>query len=241
MAARIQSDMMPQKFPAFPERKEFDIYASMTPAKDVGGDFYDFFMTDSDHLCMIIADVSGKGVPASLFMMASKIILKNSAMHGNSVSDILFMTNRAICANNTNDMFVTVWLGILEISTGKLTAANAGHEYPILTGKDGNFSLLKDKHGVVIGAMDMMKYKEYEIQLEKGSNLFVYTDGLPEASDKDNNMFGIERTVETLNKNISASPEVLIDSVSHSVKAFVRDAEQFDDLTMMCIEYRGRE
>ena len=241
MAARIQSDMMPQKFPAFPERKEFDIYASMTPAKDVGGDFYDFFMTDSDHLCMIIADVSGKGVPASLFMMASKIILKNSAMHGNSVSDILFMTNRAICANNTNDMFVTVWLGILEISTGKLTAANAGHEYPILTGKDGNFSLLKDKHGIVIGAMDMMKYKEYEIQLEKGSKLFVYTDGLPEASDKDNNMFGIERAVETLNKNISASPEVLIDSVSHSVKAFVRDAEQFDDLTMMCIEYRGRE
>ena len=241
MAASIQSSMMPQKFPPFPERKEFDIYASMTPAKDVGGDFYDFFLTDDDHLCMVIADVSGKGVPASLFMMASKIVIKNCAMQGNSVADIFYRTNRAICANNTNDMFVTVWLGILEISTGRLTAANAGHEYPIVTGKDGSFSLLRDKHGIVIGAMDMMKYREYEIILEKGSKLFLYTDGLPEASDKDNNMFGIENTVKTLNENKDASPKELVRNIYSSVKGFVRDAEQFDDLTMLCIEYMGNQ
>ena len=138
-------------------------------------------------------------------------------------------------------MSVTVWLGILEISTGKLTAANAGHEYPIVTGKDGSFSLLRDKHGIVIGAMDMMKYREYEIILEKGSKLFLYTDGLPEASDKDNNMFGIENTVKTLNENKNASPEELVKNIYSSVKAFVRDAEQFDDLTMLCIEYRGNQ
>lgn len=239
MAAKIQSDMMPQIFPPFPEIEEFDIYASMTPAKDVGGDFYDFFMTDNDHLCMVIADVSGKGVPASLFMMASKIIIKNTAMMGLSVPEILFRTNMAICSNNKNDMFVTVWLGILEISTGKLAAANAGHEYPIVA-ENGSFSLFKDKHGVVIGAMEMMKYREYEIQLQKGSKLFVYTDGLPEASDNQDNMFGIERTVEVLNKSPDAPPQKLIENMSAAVRAFVGDAEQFDDLTMLCIEYKGK-
>ena len=240
MAAKIQSDMMPQTFPPFPEREEFDIYASMTPAKDVGGDFYDFFMIDDDHLCMVIADVSGKGVPASLFMMVSKIIIKNTAMLGLSVPEILFRTNMAICSNNKNDMFVTVWLGILEVSTGRLTAANAGHEYPIVE-ENGSFSLLKGKHGVVIGAMEMMKYREYEIQLQKGSKLFVYTDGLPEASDREDNMFGIERTVETLNKFPDAPPQKLVENMSAEVRAFVGDAEQFDDLTMLCIEYKGKD
>ena len=159
LATRLQADMLPNIFPAFPERSEFDIFATMDPAKEVGGDFYDFFLIDDDHLCMVMADVSGKGVPAALFMMAAKIILANNAMSGKSPAQILTDTNAAICSNNREEMFVTVWLGILEISTGKLTAANAGHEYPVIKRPDGTFELLKDKHGFVIGGMDGMKYK----------------------------------------------------------------------------------
>jgi len=154
LATRIQADMLPNIYPAFPERSEFDIYASMNPAKEVGGDFYDFFLVDDDHLCMVMADVSGKGVPAALFMMVAKIMLANNAMAGKSPAQVLMDTNNAICANNREEMFVTVWLGILELSTGKLTAANAGHEYPVFLQPDGKFELLKDKHGFVIGGME---------------------------------------------------------------------------------------
>ena len=182
LATRIQADMLPNIFPAFPDRTDFDIYATMDPAKEVGGDFYDFFLIDDDHLCMVMADVSGKGVPAALFMMASKIILRNNAMMGKSPAKILGPTN-AICSNNQEEMFVTVWLGILEISTGKLTAANAGHEYPVMKRPDGRFELLKDKHGFVVGGMEGVKYKDYELQLEPGAKLFLYTDGVPEATD----------------------------------------------------------
>ena len=154
LATHIQAAMLPHIFPPFPDRTEFDIYATMDPAKEVGGDFYDFFLIDDDHLCLVMADVSGKGVPAALFMMASKIILQSCAMLGQSPAEILTKTNEAICSNNQEEMFVTVWLGILELSTGKLTAANAGHEYPVLKLPDGSFELLKDKHGFVIGGME---------------------------------------------------------------------------------------
>ena len=183
LATRIQSDMLPNVFPAFPERSEFDIYAGMDPAKEVGGDFYDFFLIDEDHLCMVMADVSGKGVPAALFMMASKIILANHAKMWKTPAQVLADTNAAICANNREEMFVTVWLGVLEISTGVLTAANAGHEYPVLKTPDGAFELIKDKHGFVIGGMEGMKYRDYELRLEKGAKLYLYTDGVPEATD----------------------------------------------------------
>ena len=239
MASRIQADMLPNIYPAFPERPEFDIYASMDPAKEVGGDFYDFFLIDDDHLCIVMADVSGKGVPAALFMMASKIILANNAMMGKSPAQILADTNAAICANNREEMFVTVWLGILDISTGKLTAANAGHEYPAVKHPDGGFELFKNKHGFVIGGMDGVKYKEYELQFKPGSKLFLYTDGVPEATNAGKELFGAERLIDALNIDNTAAPEQVLKNVRASVDAFVKEAEQFDDLTMLCLEYKG--
>ena len=239
LATRIQADMLPNIFPAFPDRQEIDIYASMEPAKEVGGDFYDYFFIDEDHLCMVMADVSGKGVPAALFMMASKIILASCAMLGRSAGEILTKTNEAICSNNREEMFVTVWLGILELSSGKLTAANAGHEYPVLKTPEDGFELMKDKHGFVLGGMDGMRYKEYELQLKSGSKLFLYTDGVPEATNGKNEMFGVERMLAALNKAPDAEPEQILKHVREAVSVFVGDAEQFDDLTMLCIEYKG--
>ena len=239
LATRIQADMLPSIYPAFPERPEFDIYASMDPAKEVGGDFYDLFMVDDDHLCVLIADVSGKGVPAALFMMASMIILANNAKMGKSPAQILTDSNAAICANNREEMFVTVWLGILEISTGKLTAANAGHEYPVVKTPDGKFELFKDKHGFVIGGIDTAKYKEYSIMLEPGSKLFLYTDGVPEANNSSNELFGTERMLETLNSAPDLSAHDTLKNVRKAVDSFVCEAEQFDDLTMVCVEYNG--
>lgn len=240
LATRIQADMLPNIFPAFPERTEFDIYASMDPAKEVGGDFYDFFLIDDDHLCMVMADVSGKGVPAALFMMASKIILANNAQMGKAPAQIMTDTNAAICANNKEEMFVTTWLGILELSTGKLRAANAGHEYPAVKQAAGGFELFKDKHGFVIGGMEGTKYREYELLLEPGARLFVYKDGVPEATNAENELFGTGRMLEALNIAPDASPKTLMQNVRNAVDAFVRDAEQFDDLTMLCLAYKGK-
>lgn len=239
LATRIQADMLPNIFPAFPDRAEFDIYASMDPAKEVGGDFYDFFLIDDDHLAIVIADVSGKGIPAALFMMGSKILVQNYAMTGMSPAKVLEAVNHQICQNNREQMFVTVWLGILDIPTGKLTCSNAGHEYPVLKTSDGDFALYRDKHGFIIGGMDGMRYKEYEIMLEPGAKMFVYTDGVPEATDAENNLFGTERMLAALNEQRDASPEALLKNVRAHVDAFVGDAEQFDDLTMVCLQYRG--
>ena len=238
MANQIQESMLPSIFPAFPDRREFDIYATMEPAKEVGGDFYDFFLIDEDHLCMVMADVSGKGVPAALFMMASKIILQSCAMLGSSPAEILAKTNEAICSNNKMQMFVTVWLGILEISTGKLTTASAGHEYPALQ-QGCDYALYRDKHGFVIGGLDGVRYKECEIQLQPGDRIFVYTDGVPEATNASNELFGTQRMLDALNENPEASPEETLHDVRRAVNAFVNGAEQFDDLTMMCLLYRG--
>ena len=239
LANRIQAAMLPHNFPAFPDRPEFDVYGTMDPAREVGGDFFDFFLIDDDHLCLVIADVSGKGVPAALFMMVSKIILQSCAMLGRSPSEILTKTNEAICSNNQAEMFVTVWVGILEISTGILTASNAGHEYPVLKRHDGVFELLKGRHGFVVGGMDDVEYKSYQLPLQPGSKLFVYTDGVPEATDADNNMFGTDRMIAALNSAADESPEAVLKAVRAAVDEFTGDAEQFDDLTMMCLEYTG--
>lgn len=233
LATKIQANMLPNIFPAFPERPEFDVYATMTPAKEVGGDFYDFFLIDDDHLGMVMADVSGKGVPAALFMMMSKILVNNFAMMGGSPKQVLEQTNATICKNNEEEMFVTVWFGVLEISTGKVTAANAGHEYPILKKANGEFELLKDKHGFVIGGMDGIRYKEYEFTLEKGGTLFLYTDGVAEATDADNQLFGTARMLDALNKDPNARPKQLLENMKAAVDEFVGDSPQFDDLTML--------
>jgi len=239
MAAKIQASMLPHIFPPYPEREEFDIYASMEPAKEVGGDFYDFFLIDDDHLAIVMADVSGKGVPASLFMMASKCILQSIAMLGKSAGVVLHRTNEALCSNNQMDMFVTVWLGILEISTGKLTTSNAGHEYPVIKKPGGRFEMIKDPHSFVLGGFEDEFYEEFETVLEPGSKLFLYTDGLPEAMDGERNQYGLDRMVETLNKKPDADPKTLLGIVRKDVDAFVNGADQFDDLTMLCIEYKG--
>ena len=224
---------------AFPERPEFDIYAVMDPAKEVGGDFYDFFLIDESHLALAIADVSGKGVPAALFMMISKILVQNAAMAALSPAEVLRAVNNQICANNREEMFITVWFGILDTATGKITAANAGHEYPALMTSGGAFELLKDRHGFVIGGMEDIRYRDYELSLTPGSKLFLYTDGVPEATNAENELFGTDRMLRALNEQPSAPPEKILKNVRSAVDGFVKDAEQFDDLTMLCVEYKG--
>ena len=238
-ARQIQRSVLPHIFPPFPERKEINLYASMDPARDVGGDFYDFFFTDEDHLCLVIADVSGKGIPAALFMMFAKRIIEDYAKMEIGAGEILKQTNEFLCDNNQADMFVTVWLGILNISTGKLTCANAGHEYPAIRRNDGSFVLFQDKHGFVIGGMAGVPYKEYTLFMEPGDKIFVYTDGVPEARAADGEMFGVKRMVAALNTNADGRPDEILRNVRSAVDEFVGDAEQFDDITMLCVEYLG--
>ena len=239
VARKIQESMLPGIFPPYPGRDEFDLYASMDPAKEVGGDFYDFFLIDADHLALVMADVSGKGVPAALFMMVSKAILKNNAMMGKSAGEILTAANDTICSNNKMQMFVTVWLGILEISTGRIVAANAGHEYPVIYRSGGTFEPYRDRHGFVVGGMEGLRYREYELRLQPGDKLFLYTDGVPEATDDSQELFGMKRMLAALCQHAGDSPQDILYGVRAAVDAFVGDAEQFDDLTMLCLEYKG--
>ncbi len=239
LASRIQLASLPNIFPPFPDRKEFDIYALMDPAKEVGGDLYDFFMIDDDHLALIIADVSGKGVPSALYMMICLILIHTEAKKSLSPSEVLYQVNNQLCKRNPEQMFVSVWFGVLEISTGKLTAANAGHEYPILKKPDHSYHLFRDVHGFVIGGMEDVRYRDYEIMMKPGSSLFVYTDGLPEATDAKGKMFGVERILEGLNEDTELDPDHTIDHMRGKVDEFVNSAVQFDDMTMMCIRYNG--
>ena len=211
----------------------------MDPAREVGGDFYNFYFVDDDHLALVIGDVSGKGIPAALFMMVTNILISDRTRMGGNPAEILRFVNEEICAHNEVEMFVTVWLGILELSTGKLVAANAGHEYPAIRHADGAFELLRDKHGFVIGGMEGVTYREYELQLAPGDRIFVYTDGVPEATAPDNTMFGTERMLAALNEVPTGSPEQILKKVRSAVDDFVKGAEQFDDLTMLCLEYKG--
>ena len=238
LAAAIQSGSIPHTFPAFPGRSDFDIYACMTPAKEVGGDFYDFFMIDDDHLAMTIADVAGKGVPAALFMMVTDILINERAHFGGSPADILTFVNKRVIEHNQADMFVTVWLGILELSTGKLKAANAGHEPPALMRNGGDFELIRRKHGLVLGAFESISYSDYEIQLSPGDKLFVYTDGVPEATDSRENMFGYDNMLAALNENKDKSPQQIIEAVKKRVSDFIGEEPAFDDLTALCLELK---
>lgn len=239
VATQIQASMLPCIFPAFPERKEFDIYASMTPAKEVGGDFYDFFLVDDNHLAMVIADVSGKGVPAALFMVIAKTLLKNCAQTGASPKQVLERVNNQLCENNDAEMFVTVWLGILDLSTGGLVAANAGHEYPALRRAEGSFELVKDKHGFVLAGMEGSRYQEYDLKLEPGDTLFVYTDGVAEATDAHEELYGTDRMLKALNQMGDVGPEALLPGVKADIDAFVGQAPQFDDITMLGLRFIG--
>jgi len=239
LAKKIQATYLPCIFPAFPERTEIDIYATMDPAKEVGGDFYDFFWIDHDHLGMVMADVSGKGVPAALFMMISKTLIKSYAQAGSTLdpSEILVHVNEQLCENNEAEMFVTVWLGIFTVSTGALISASAGHEYPAIRRVGEQFELIHDKHGLPLGGMPGVKYRNYETSLNKGDVLFVYTDGVPEATNAENELFGTDRMIDSLNSLEGDSCTELIDTVRKSIDDFVKEAPQFDDITMLCFRY----
>ena len=241
LAARIQADALPSVFPAFPDHDEFDIYASMAPAKEVGGDFYDFFLIDETHLGIVMADVSGKGIPAALFMMDAKTMVQNLAAAGLSPAQVLQAANERICANNRESMFVTVWFGILDLAGGQLTTASAGHEYPALRPAGGRFALVRDRHGFVLGGMEGMKYREETISLSLGAKLFQYTDGVTEARNPEGQMFGEQRLTAALNADPEAPPEQILANVRNAVDLFTQGAEQFDDLTMLCVEYKGRQ
>lgn len=241
VANRIQADMLPRIFPAFPDRPEFDMYASMTPAKEVGGDFYDFFLVDDDHLAIVIADVSGKGVPAALFMVIAKTLLKNAVQMGLSPKEALEKVNQQLCENNEAEMFVTVWLGIYEISTGKLTTANAGHEYPVLCRAGGTFELQKERHGFVLAGIETARYREYELEIGVGDTLFLYTDGVPEATDGTKMLYGTKRMLEALNGGRDLAPEELLQYMKQDIDRFVGEAAQFDDITMLAFQRKCTE
>lgn len=240
VATNIQASMLPCIFPAFPGRQEFDIYASMNPAKEVGGDFYDFFLVDQDHLALVMADVSGKGVPAALFMVIAKTLIKNQAQLGETPDVVLQKVNDQLCENNDADMFVTVWLGIYEITTGKLIYANAGHENPAVLRFNGQYELLKESHDFVVGGLEGMPYTLHEISLDPGDKLFLYTDGVPEATNASEELFGEERMLAALNTCLEMTPEQTLQQVKKTVDAFVGEAPQFDDLTMLSLEIKDR-
>ena len=239
VANRIQANMLPTIFPPFPERNEFDIFATMNPAKEVGGDFYDFFLLDDEHLAIVMADVSGKGVPAALFMVIAKILIKNRAHMGGTPAEILRDVNVQLCDGNDDGYFVTVWLSILEIATGKGIATNAGHENPLIKRADGQFELIRNRHSPALGVMDSLKFRTVEYQLYPGDRLFVYTDGVPEATDADNQMFGTERMLESLNRRKDMPLADILYGLKKDIDRFVGEAPQFDDVTMLCMDYFG--
>lgn len=239
LATKIQHDYLPTLFPPFPDRDEFNIYATMDPAKEVGGDFYDFFLVDKDHLALVIADVSGKGVGAALYMMISMTLIQSQANHTESPAAILKEVNNLLCEKNEASMFVTAWVGILEISTGLLKAASAGHEYPMIYRDGGQYELMKDRHGLPLGAMEGVSYKEYEIQLNKNDAIYVYTDGVAEATNAEGVLFGTDRTLESLNQDPTSNMEDTLYRVKESIDDFVQEAEQFDDITMLGVRYFG--
>lgn len=239
LAKKIQADTLPNEFPPFPDRTDINIFASTDPAKEVSGDFYDFYLVDDKHIAFEIADVSGKGIPAALFMMVTKVILQNEVIEGRSPGEALTNMNERICGSEHEGMFVTVWLGILDLETGKLKAANAGHEYPVIKQPDGDYEVFHDKHSFVIGGLSGIRYKEYELDLKPGAKVFLYTDGVTEAIDSKNNMYGMERMLEALNDSVDLGAEETVSSIKKSLTEFTGDEEQFDDVTMMCLEYKG--
>ena len=239
VATQIQADMLPSIFPPFPDRHEFDIYASMTPAKEVGGDFYDFFMIDEHRIALVMADVSGKGVPAALFMVIAKTMIKNRCMMGEDPATVLSNVNNQLCENNEEGMFVTVWLGIYDIVTGQLDYVNAGHEYPALARAGEPFALIREKPCFVVAGMEGMSYRKHTLMLSPGDRLFLYTDGVPEATDGSATLFGENRMVEALNEGRNMDVHSLLLHMKDSVDGFVGDAEAFDDITMLVFDVKG--
>ena len=242
IANAIQKNMLPSIFPAFPEHKELDIYANMKPAKEVGGDFYDMFLIDENHLAMVIADVSGKGVPAALIMMITKTLIKNTALNGYSVEEVFYRVNTLLCEKNALNHFVTAWFGIFDLQTGKLEFVNAGHNPPLIyTKKENKFEYLKTKPNLILAAMKETKYKKHEMLLEPGDKLFLYTDGVTEATNGNNELYGEKRLQDYLNNHIDQDVETTIKGVKKDIDSFVENVDQFDDITMLEFLFKKRK
>ena len=232
MAEKIQKDMLPNIFPTFSESEVFDLYASMTPAREVGGDFYDFFMIDDDRLALVIADVSGKGIPAAMFMMTAKTVIKDYALTTEDTAEIFNIVNNRLCENNEAGMFATAWIGILNLKTLVLQYTNAGHNYPLIQRCGKPSELLKDKHGLFLGCMDGIMYKKSEITLSKGDRLLLYTDGITESHSKEGELYGEERLISVLDDISAQSGESALQSILKDVGRFSEGEDQFDDITM---------
>ena len=240
VATHIQKSMLPCIFPAFPDRKEFDVYATMNPAKEVGGDFYDFFMVDETHLAVVMADVSGKGVPAALFMVIGKTLIKDHTQPGISLGEVFSDVNNMLCDSNSEGLFITAFEGVLDLVTGEFRYVNAGHEPPYIRRKGEGYEAYRIKAGFVLAGMEDLRYREGSLQLSAGDRIFLYTDGVTEATDAENQLYGSERLHRVLNDHLDANPEALLATVKADVDHFVGDAPQFDDITMLCMEYRGQ-
>lgn len=240
IATQIQANMLPGIFPAFPDKPEFDIYATMNPAKEVGGDFYDFFMVDDRHLAVVMADVSGKGVPAALFMVIGKTLIKDHTQPGRDLGEVFTKVNNLLCESNSEGLFITAFEGVLDLVSGEFTFVNAGHEIPFICKKDESYKPHKIRAGFVLAGMEGIRYKCGTMQLSPGDRLFQYTDGVTEAMDKDGRLYGMERLGEVLAQNAALAPMDLLGKVKEDIDAFVGNAPQFDDITMLCLEYRER-
>jgi len=240
-AKAIQHSALPSVFPPYPNRKEFEIWATMHTAKEVGGDFYDFYFVDEDTLAFLIADVSGKGIPAAMFMMQSKTLLKSYAESGMSVESVFTHANEKLCEGNEADMFVTAWMGCLNVKTGLLYFANAGHNPPLVKHADGTFTYLKSRAGFVLAGMEGIRYRKNELQLAPGDVIYLYTDGVTEATDLSNELYGEDRLLAVLDQHAASDPQTICDAVKADVDAFAGEAEQFDDITMLCLAYHGQQ
>ena len=240
VAKHIQASMLPCIFPAFPEKKEIDIYATMEPAKQVGGDFYDFFMVDDRHLAIVIADVSGKGVPAALFMVIGKTLIKDHTTPGRDLGKVFTEVNNLLCESNSEELFITAFEGVLDLVTGEFVYVNAGHEMPFISKAGGDFEPYKIRAGFVLAGMEDMRYRAGSMILEPGDKIFQYTDGVTEATDVNNRLFGMDRLKESLNRVKDGTPHQILPAVKADIDAFVGEADQFDDITMLCMEYKAK-
>ncbi len=240
VAAHIQASMLPNHFPAFPERDEFTVFASMTPAKEVGGDFYDFFLLDERHLAVVMADVSGKGVPASLFMVIGKTLIKDHTQMGKDLGAVFSDVNNLLFAANGEHLFITAFEGVLDLADGTFRYVNAGHELPYFCRQEEAYVQFQTSPGFVLAGLQNVTYQQGETRMEPGDRLFLYTDGVPEATDAENCLYGFERLGRALNRNRNKHPSELLPLIQEDVDAFVGDAPQFDDLTMLCLEFRKK-
>ncbi len=237
LAKDIQTHMLPNIFPPFPDQNEVDLYATMNPAKEVGGDFYDFFWLDEKNIAVVIADVSGKGVPAALVMVITKTLIKNEVLAGDSPAEAFIKVNHMLCEGNDNNMFVTAWMGVLDTETGVLTYVNAGHNPPLVRLADGSFTFLKARSGLVLAVMDGLRYRQSTLQMQPGDRIFLYTDGVTEADNPAKEMYGEDRLQAYLNAHANDLHRDVISGLTADIKTFAGTEPQFDDMTMLMLDY----